>query len=157
MTWLVILLSAASGLSELAGVFLVVREIAADRRRAQELFPTAEQVPRRERSYPPRVPAPGPNPWAQLTLPRAGELEQQVGRGLAMLANAMIDLRKALDTQLDSSVAELRQEAEVREAEIRSHLGYVLAGSIRERLIGVILLAAGIVLAVAANVLSALG
>jgi len=74
-----------------------------------------------------------------------------------MLANAMIDLRKALDTQLDSSVAELRQEAEVREAEIRSHLGYVLAGSIRERLIGVILLAAGIVLAVAANVLSALG
>jgi len=156
MTWLIILLSAAGGLCELSGLFLVVREIAADRRRAQELFPTGQQPPRRTRRYPPRVPAPGPDPWAQLRPPRSGELEQRVGRGLAMLANAMTDLRKATDAQLDSSVAELRREADLRETEIRSHLGYVLAGSIRERLIGAALLAAGIVLAVAANVVSAL-
>jgi hypothetical protein len=40
--------------------------------------------------------------------------------------------------------------------EIRSHLGYVLIGSSQERVVGVCLLAAGIALGVAANVLSAL-
>jgi len=104
---LIILLSSVAGLLELAGLFLVVREIAADRRRAQELFPPAPQAPRRKRTYPPKLPSPGPDPYAQITRPRAGQLEQQVGRGFSMLANAMIDMRKAVDEQLDSSVAEL--------------------------------------------------
>jgi len=90
-----------------------------------------------------------------LTPSRPGELERQVGQGLATLANGMIEMRKAFDAQLDSVADELRREAEAREAEVRSHLGYVLAGSGRERVAGAILLAAGIACGVAAEVVGA--
>jgi hypothetical protein len=73
-----------------------------------------------------------------------------------MLGNGLIELRKTADAQLDSAVDELRQEATTREAEIRSHLGYVLAGSSQERILGVVLLGTGILLGIAANVSGAL-
>jgi hypothetical protein len=64
----------------------------------------------------------------------------------AQVANAFIKMRKALDAELDQSVDVLRGEAADSDNELRRHLRYVLAGSIRDRAIGAGLLGVGIVL-----------
>jgi hypothetical protein len=64
----------------------------------------------------------------------------------AEVANALIGMRKALDRALDQSVDALREETVDVDNELRGHLRYVLAGSIRDRAIGAGFLGVGIVL-----------
>jgi hypothetical protein len=151
---LTIVLSLLGGACELGGLALVVRGILTDRKRAKKLFPRTPSVSIPQRRYPGRISAPGPNPWAGVIRQSPGELEHQVGKGLAMLGNAIIEHRKAVDAQHDAGVAELRHKALEREAEMRSHLGYVLVGGIGERAVGASLLAVGLILGVAANIAS---
>ncbi len=73
----------------------------------------------------------------------------------AMLANGLIDMRKALDAQHDRVVDELRSEIVAADDELREHLRHVLAGSVRDRVIGAGLLGLGIVLEIAGAIVSA--
>jgi hypothetical protein len=68
----------------------------------------------------------------------------------------VIEMREALDSQLDNSVDELRAEMLTFDNELRGHLRYVLAGSIRNRIIGAVLLGIGILLAIAGAIVGAL-
>jgi hypothetical protein len=79
---------------------------------------------------------------------------EHVQRLEASVANILIGVRRAVDTELDRSVENLRQEMAVQDDVLRDGLLEVLAGSIRDRWLGVLLLALGIVLAMAGSVLS---
>lgn len=70
--------------------------------------------------------------------------------------NALTEMRKALDSQLDNSVDELRAEILTFDNELRGHLRYVLAGSIRNRIIGAVLLGIGILLEIAGAIVGVL-
>jgi hypothetical protein len=147
-------LSVAGAACELAGLGLVAFGIARDRSRARDLF--TKRLPGRppERSYPGRR---GPStPLASYGEPRASEVSRQVARLEASVANVLIAMREAVDTELDRSVAALRQEIARNDDELRDNLSYLLAGSVRERVIGVVLLGLGILLALAGSIVGAL-
>jgi hypothetical protein len=79
-------------------------------------------------------------------------LTQSISNLDAAATNVLIDMRKALDADLDETAADLRREAAYSDDELRQHLHYVLAGSIRNRVWGAVLLALGIALATAGSV-----
>ncbi len=85
------------------------------------------------------------------------DLRESIGKLGAAVVNAFIDMRKSLDAQLDQSVTDVRAEATVADNELREHLRYVLAGTIRNRVIGAVLLGAGILLEIAGALVGALG
>ncbi len=72
------------------------------------------------------------------------------------MANVVVGLRKALDAQLDHAIAEVRSENLSSENALRGHLQYVLAGSIRKRVIGADLLGAGVLLEIDGAIVGAL-
>jgi hypothetical protein len=74
----------------------------------------------------------------------------------ASVANALIGMRKALDTELDRSVAALRHEMGHSDDELRDNLPYVLAGNVRGRVIGAILVGGGIVLGAVGSMIGTL-
>jgi hypothetical protein len=152
-------LTAAGGASELLGLVLVVKEIAEDRARARRLFSPRRRKSKPKRRYPGRV-SPGPTTGSPFSSMRPAadqqrELEVAVRKIGAMLANGLIDMRKALDAQHDQAVDELRAEIVAADEELRGHLLYVLAGSVRDRMIGAGLLGVGLVLEIAGAVISA--
>lgn len=144
------------GLCELAGLGLVVREIARDREQARRLFVAKRRGRPPKRSYPPHQ---SPRPrfgFPSAVYRQAHQLSQivdWVGRIDAAAYNNFIDMRKALDAQLDGAVDALRSEAADADDELRGHLRYVLAESARERVIGAWLLGIGIALAGAGSVI----
>jgi hypothetical protein len=148
--------SVAGGLCELGGIAVVVRGILQDRQRASRLFVRRRRRQAPRRSYPGRViPSPLTPSWAS---PMHGNqlqsVVEHVQRLEASVANILIGVRRAVDTELDRSVENLRQEMAVQDDVLRDGLLEVLAGSIRDRWLGVLLLALGIVLAMAGSVLS---
>ena len=60
------------------------------------------------------------------------------------------------DVRYEDTVDELRAEMLTFDNELRGHLRYVLAGSIRNRIIGAVLLGIGILLAIAGAIVGAL-
>ncbi|HKF81173.1 MAG TPA: hypothetical protein VKB17_10140 [Thermoleophilaceae bacterium] len=79
-----------------------------------------------------------------------------VGRVDAAAYNTLIEMQKALDTQLDDSVYRVRTEMADADDELRGHLRFVLAGSISDRIKGAVLLGVGIVFAMAGSVVGTL-
>jgi hypothetical protein len=152
---LAVVLSVVGGLCELAGLGLVVLGIARDRKQARELFVSKPRPERPSRSYPPKVSPQSPslltNPayTASHNIRAIAELVTKVD---AAAYNAYIEVKRALDEQLDEAVDDLRGEMADADDELRGHLRYVLAGSVDDRVKGAILLGVGIVLAAAGSV-----
>jgi hypothetical protein len=158
VTALAIVLSTLGGLSELVGVALVVFEIRDDRRRAEHLFQPRTVHPQPKRQYPGRVLPPGPSPFSGM-MPadrQQRDLENALGKIGTTLANGLIDMRKAVDSQLDVGLSRLREESLHADNELRSHLRYILAGGIKNRKRGVLLLILGIVLGTGGSILGSL-
>jgi hypothetical protein len=134
---------------ELIGLALVVSEIRNDRDRGRRLLNTLDRRERPERRYPgPVSPSPAATTWGEV---------QQSGQALrrleAEMANALVKMKKVTDAELDQAMEAVQHDIAERDAELRDGLRYVLAGSARQRSIGVGLLAAGVVFAGAGSVL----
>lgn len=151
---LAIVLTAFGGACELAGLWVVVRGIRQDRERAARL------LVRRPRKTGPRRTYPGHQTVSPFT-PRwlgglhgnpARAIAEHVDRIEASVANGLIGIRRAADTELDNSVANLREEMAQQDDALRRILLDLLAGSIRDRWTGVALLGLGILLAVAGSI-----
>ena len=70
--------------------------------------------------------------------------------------NAFLNVRKAVDADLDQAIGNVRREMEDNDEELRDSLRYVLVGSIRDRVVGAVLFALGVVFSVAGSVIGAL-
>jgi len=85
---------------------------------------------------------------------------QSLERGVVAVATALGNDRERLRAEVAEQVADaataVARQAHQQDAELRTHLRHVLVGSVRERVAGTVLLVAGIVLSVAANVVGAL-
>jgi hypothetical protein len=155
-------LSVAGGLAELAGLGMVIREIGSDRKRARELLGRKRQHQLPRRKYGPKLPVPGrtSTPGERghyFDKPDVFDIRRQAGRGIATLANHMIDMRKAIDKERDDLEIKLLQEIDAGDDELRQRFREVLESDLTERWIGVIALATGIVLSATGSVLSSLG
>jgi hypothetical protein len=157
MCLLAAVLSATGGLFELAGLGLVVVGIARDRDQARRLFVAKRRTQRPRRTYPPKAMPrsyPGyPGPFASGGSGDLRKLAEYISKVDAAAYNNFIDMRKALDAELDRSMEDLQQELTDADNELRGHLRYVLAGSISDRVQGAILLGAGIVLGTTGSIL----
>jgi hypothetical protein len=135
----------------------VRREISSDRARAKDLLADLEDPARLERSYPaPVFPSLAPpeyanTAWAPSMHMRG--LTEHVERLEVEVANAFLQFKKMTDAALDGAAEAIRQDLAKRDAELAEGLRYVLAGSTRERVIGVGLLVVGIVLGTAGSVI----
>lgn len=143
---------------ELAGLAIVVRGILRDRDRARRLFVRQRRARPPERTYPGRQMASPLTPsWAR---PMHGDqlraIVEYVSRMEASVADGLIGIRRAVDTELDNSVELLRREMAEQDGVLRDGLRDVLAGSIRDRWLGVVLLGLGIVFAMVGSVLGTL-
>jgi hypothetical protein len=70
--------------------------------------------------------------------------------------NNFLEMRKQLDHRIDISIHELRTDVTNGENRIREDLRYILVGSVRKRLFGAAILAAGIVLEIAGAIVGSL-
>jgi hypothetical protein len=105
-------LTAFGGACEFVGLGLVVREIVDDRRQARILFVAKRSPTRPRRRYPgkalPRSARLLPStPMAMSQAEQQRVLTQVLHNLDAAAYNALIEMRKALDSQLDNSVGEL--------------------------------------------------
>ena len=156
-----VVLSVVGGIAELAGLGMVIREIGADRRRARELLAPKRQHHDPRRRYDPKLPVPGTaitpgERTSHLDNPDVYAVRRQAARGLATLANTMIDMRKAIDKERDGLEAKLLHEIDKGDDELRERFREVLESDLTERWTGVIALGIGIVLAATGSVLSSL-
>lgn len=155
-----LLCAITGGVFELAGLSLIVREIAADRAHARQLFKAPEVYRSPRRPHYGRAPRTGyrPSPFSGLagTSPQPRAIVEHMLRSEAALANALIAVREAVDSERDQLEQALRKKLSENDAEIRANLHYVLAGSARDRVVGTALLGIGIILATAGTVLSSL-
>lgn len=156
---LAVALSVAGGLCELGGLGLVVLGIAHDREQARRLFVPKPRRQRPKRSYPAKAMArlhPSfPHPYYRRQ-DELRKLAEYISKVDAAAHNNFIDMRKVLDAGIDDTIDLLRTETADADDDLRGHLRYVLAGSIDDRVRGAILLAAGIVLAMAGSVVGTL-
>lgn len=155
MSALAVTLSVAGGLFELGGLMLIVRGIGRDRAQAHRLFAPKRRERTPRRSYPPKVMPRRYPSFGSTGLRQSDQLRrivEYVAEVDAAAYNNFVGMRKALDAELDRSVADLRNNLAEADNQLREHLRYVLAGSIRDRVIGALLLGAGIVLAAAGSV-----
>jgi hypothetical protein len=72
---------------------------------------------------------------------------------VASVHNTFIDVQKVTDADRDKLARELHREIARRDADLRGTLRYILAGSIKDRLVGVVLLGAGIVFGLIGSIL----
>src|SRR5215207_7970735 len=157
-------LSAIGGLCELAGLALVALDIRHDRQQAKRLFVPRPRRERPRRSYPAKASHArstsllgGVSYGGQSDQRRIAEaLARSVSAIDTAAYNALIEMRKTLDRELDRAADDLRTEIAESDDQLREHLRYVLAGSIADRLKGAILLGAGIVFSMAGSVVGTL-
>ncbi len=141
------------------GLLLVASGIRDDRERAKTLFDKPVKVERPETSYPGRragSATPGSTAWASSMV---GSSEARIVKRItdleASVHNAIVHLKKVMDEQDFGNTEALYKAQVAGDNELRRRLREVLVGSIKGRIWGAYLLAAGIVLAVAGSVLSA--
>ena len=78
---------------------------------------------------------------------------RQVQQLESAMEHALVGIKKLTDNELDNAVELIRRDLAERDADLRDGLAYVLAGSARDRIVGVGLLFTGIVLGVAGSIL----
>jgi hypothetical protein len=149
LTAAAIVLSSLGAVLELIGLALVVEEIRSDRERGRHFADALDQPGRPQRTYP----APVSSAVVQLTYRELEQSGQALERFRAEVANGFIKLKKFTDAELDKAVEEIQRDIAERDAKLRDGLRYVLAGSTRQRVTGVGLLVAGVILAAGGSVL----
>jgi hypothetical protein len=147
-------------MAEFLGLGLVVFGIASDRREARTLFEVRKPPPPPERTYPGKVSGSrledrGPLSDLQPEATRRRQSEQRIAQNFASIVNGMYAMREAVDTERDALGVQLHKQLFDADNAIREKLTYILAGSIKGRLIGAGLLGVGIVFSVVGSVLSA--
>lgn len=153
-------LSALGGAFELAGLGLVVQDIAADRRQARSMLEPREASSRPDRDYPPRrttgmagpeyaSPAYSANSQLQGVMKHVASLE-------ASVSNALVKVVQITDEHLNEALTEVETEMTTRDRDLRENVRYVLAASIRNRVIGAALLSVGIVLSTSGSVMGSI-
>ena len=120
----------------------------------------ARPVERPKRRYPPRfLRSTASPPYASPAFTTAHHVRgviEHLQRTEAALVNAFLNVRKAVDADLDQAIGNVRREMEDNDEELRDSLRYVLVGSIRDRVVGAVLFALGVVFSVAGSVIGAL-
>jgi hypothetical protein len=148
------------GICELAGLAFVVVGIARDRRRARQLLARPGPPGPPARTYPaPAIATRATPEYASPAFSSSHHIRgviEHMQRSEAAIANAFLAQRKSIDAALDEVIVTLRQEMTASDAEVRDAVRYVLAGSVRDRSVGVALLAVGIIFAVTGSVTGAL-
>jgi hypothetical protein len=157
VTALVITLMVMGSVAELAGIGLIAFEIRSDRRRAAQLVETELDEP------PIKTPVGRSLGMAYELDGREPTIEERVANlesGLENLRTTQTQGTQAMQEQLATVVraaaAELDQRAHARVEEMRLFVRELLTGDLRERKLGVSLLIAGVLLAMAGNILSVL-
>lgn len=84
------------------------------------------------------------------------QLAQYISKVDAAAYNNFIDVHKRIDKQSDDVLDRVRAETAEADDHLRDHLRYILAGSIKDRVVGAVLLGTGIVLATAGSVVGTL-
>lgn len=155
---LAIVLTVLGGLSEVVGVYTVVREIAADRARAKTLLTAPREHKPAKRNYP----APlgqhsfgaggfgGQGAVASIMRP---SIEDQITNLAVATGNAMLNMRKDIDSDRDALEASVLIAIDRAYDDVRADLRDVLESDVRLRLVGVAALLAGIALSAAGSVL----
>jgi hypothetical protein len=141
---------------ELAGLALVAIGISDDRGKARALFGATTLRLSPARGYSSArldLGTGGPEPTVE---ERIGRVEEQIARLGARLDDELQEARRRTDAQIDEAVEKLRGEMDKQDRELRGHLREVLVGGMRNRILGALLLGAGILFGVAANVLGSL-
>lgn len=149
MSGAAIALTVVGCLSEVLGVFTVIREIAADRARARQLLSEPRSYERPQRHYPPPL---GRHSFGAGGFGGAGvvasiqrpSLEDQITDLAAQTANALITVRKDVDEERDKLEGALMIEIDKGYNDLRGDLRDLLEGSVRLRLVGVGALLLGI-------------
>jgi hypothetical protein len=152
---LAIVLSVLGGVCELAGRALVVIDIARDRNYAKSVFVPRVRPRSTQRTYPPHVSPPArsnfPSPIHRQS-DSLRQLAQCISKVDALTHNHLIDMQKLIDKRTDDTLDLVRTETADADDELRGHLNYILAGSVKDRVIGAVLLGVGILLATAGSV-----
>jgi hypothetical protein len=146
-----VVLSASGGVTELGGLLMVFREIAADRTRGRRLLAKLDVAPPPQRTYP--LPASELQLKLRYTYEGERRMLERIPRLEADIQKAIVGLKKATDTELDEAIQRVLTDIAARDAELRDGLRYVLAGSTRNRAVGTSLLVLGLVLATGGSVL----
>ena len=151
-------LTVLGGLSEVVGVFTVVREIAADRARAEKLLSTPRAYQPPERRYAARLDrhafgVGGFGDQGVVASIQRPEVEDQITGLAAAAGNAMLGMRKDIDKDRDELEESLLGEIDKGYNELRDNLRDILESDVRLRLVGVAALLFGIALSTAGSVL----
>ena len=154
-TWAIIL-AAAGGLSELFGLVMVIREIAADRSRAGRLLDKKRNFRPADRGSPRRVHASSLESRSPFTQMERGGAERVVRGQIASLATGMNRLTHEVGDALDKRTRELLTEIDQGDAALNAVLRELLGANVKERMIGVAAIGVGIVLSMTASILSSL-
>jgi hypothetical protein len=156
-TILAIALSGAGAICEFAGLGLVAREIAHDRARGRRLLAKLGEPTRPARTYPTPTGASFLPPNYTNSMWSTSMQIQGVVRHVQQLESevehALVGLKKLTDNELDNAIQLIQRDLAERDTDLRDGLAYVLAGSARDRIVGVGLLFTGIVLGVAGSIL----
>ena len=146
------MLTVVGGAAELAGLWLVVREILADRRKAKARFGNVTARAQPMRAYGRMsgagavVPASEPTPEERLE-----RLEDQVTRIGKELDDRLHDERRKRDEAIDGALGQAWEHADQVDRELREQLADVLAGGLGRRAVGAALFAIGVGLSVLGN------
>lgn len=137
---------------------MVVREIAGDRDRARRLLDKQRNWRPEKRGSPRRVSGSAINvrPSGLGSL-QVGGAERHLASMFASLITSHNELVHDSQEALDQRTTALLEEIDKGDKELREVLRELLGENIRERVIGVVAIASGIVLSMTASILSSIG
>lgn len=161
MRGLIVSLAVAGGLCQLGGLWLVIRQIGADRRRAAELIGRRPKYdpPRRPRVNPVPVPGRWSGPGVLGTFDKPPD-PRQVGaesaRAIATVFNGLVKLKERTEKERDDLAEALVGEIQDGDDYLRDRFKEILESDLSERWIGVAVLFLGITFEAAASIIGAL-
>jgi hypothetical protein len=156
-TWAIIF-AILGACSELLGLGMVVLEIKGDRNRARSLL-DKQRAWKPERRPPARRVGAGSISMrpAGVGSMQAGGSERHIAGMFASLISGHNQLVRDSEEALDQRTKQLLEEIDKGDKELRDVLRELLGQNIRQRVIGVVAIAAGIALSATASVLSSAG
>jgi hypothetical protein len=153
-----IILAVLGALAELAGLGMVIREIASDRDRARGLLDKERRWKSGVRTPPRRVSPSSLEARSRFSVGslQPGDVQRHFAAQAAALVSAHNQLVHDVDEAVDRRTSELLEAIDTGDKELRDVLRELLHGSVTERYFGVVAIAAGILLSMAASILSSL-
>jgi hypothetical protein len=153
---LAICFSVVGGLTEIAGLAMVVREIRSDGLRAREILDLRRDLrPPRVEPQSPELQPPIKDPtWKDVA---EGTATRELEGRIAQVAGDVSELSARVERQKFELGIDVLREIDRGDNEMRQRFREILTGSMRERWIGVLALLIGILLSATGSVLSSLG